>query len=322
MQRSSIEWLQIPGYSPHSWNNVRGCEKVSPGCAHCYAETFAERFRGVEGHPYEFGFDFRLAPFKLEEPLTVPERCAVFVNSMADLFYGGNKHDKAENPTEYIRDTCQVMLDADWHIYIILTKRAERMRDLLNGNDDVFREASEAAHIWWGVSVENQKHGLQRLRILQETRARTRCISFEPLLEDLGEVDLSGIDWGKVGGESGVGYRSMEKKWVTNLMRQMREQKVQRHFKQWGGIQKKKSGRELNGRIYDEYPKIVKELEGREAPPHKERMDAIESLRAHVRERWMDHPLVANIPDKMRSIYLNNGESSERRIPHLFNEKD
>lgn len=304
MQKSPIEWLKIPGYSPRSWNNVRGCEKISPGCAHCYAETFAERFRGVSGHPYEFGFDFRLAPFKLEEPLTVSERCAVFVNSMADLFYGGGKHDKAENPTDYIRDTCQVMLDADWHIYIILTKRAERMRDLLNSPDTVFRNAAKAAHIWWGVSVENQKQGLDRLRLLQETRARTRCISFEPLLEDLGEIDLRGIDWGKIGGESGVGCRSMEEKWVTNIMRQMKEQKTQRHFKQWGGIQKKKSGRVLNGRIYDEYPKIVKELVEREVPPREERMDAVEKLRKLVRQKWIGHPLLANIPDKMRQIYL------------------
>lgn len=309
MQKSSIEWLQIPEYEPRSWNNVRGCEKVSPGCTHCYAETFAERFRGVEEHPYEFGFDFRLAPFKLEEPLTVSKRCAVFVNSMADLFYGGGKIDKEENPTEYIRDVCKVMLRADWHIYIILTKRAERMRDLLNGSDEVFREAAQAQHIWWGVSVENKKHGLPRLKTLQETHARTRCISFEPLLEDLGEMDLSGIHWGKIGGESGAGCRSMEKRWVTNIMRQLRAQKVARHFKQWGGTQKKKAGRILNGKTYSEYPKIVKKLEGREAPPREERLETINRLRAYARERWMNHPLLANVPEKMRSTYLNEEPS-------------
>lgn len=320
MQESPIEWLQIPGYSPRSWNNVRGCEKVSPGCARCYAETFAERWRGVKGHPYEFGFDFRLAPFKLEEPLTVAERCAVFVNSMADLFYGGNPRDKEKNPTEYIRDTCNVMLEADWHIYIILTKRAERMRELLNGGDEVFARAAQAPHIWWGVSAENKRHGLERIRILQDTNARTRCVSFEPLLEDLGEVDLHGIHWGKVGGESGPRSRPMEKRWVKNLMRQLRLQRVARHFKQWGGTQKKKAGRELNGRVYSEYPKIVSELEGREAPSHKDRMSMIEKLRAHVREKWMEHPLVANIPDKMRPIYLNGSASGARVSLPLLNE--
>lgn len=317
MQKSPIEWLQVPGYSPRSWNNVRGCEKVSPGCTHCYAETFAERFRGVEGHPYEFGFDFRLAPFKLEEPLTVSERSAVFVNSMADIFYGGNRHDKAENPTEYIRDACQIMLEADWHIYIILTKRAQRMKDLLNGTDSIFREAAQAPHIWWGVSVENQKHGLERLKILQETRARTRCISFEPLLEDLGEMDLTGIDWGKIGGESGAGCRPMEKDWVGNIMDQMKEQNVRRHFKQWGGTRKKKTGRKLNGRTYDEFPPIIQELRGREAPALPERKNAISKLREYVRGRWMDHPLLSNVPEKMRDAYEPTSDGQEE-MPSLF----
>lgn len=314
MQESPIEWLKIPGYSPRSWNNVRGCEEITPGCARCYAKKIAERFRGTVGHPYEFGFDFRIAPFKMEEPLTVAERCAVFVNSMADLFYGGNPRDEEENPTDYIRDTCRVMLEADWHIYIILTKRAERMRELLNDGDEVFSKAAQAQHIWWGVSAENKKHGLERIRILQETNVRTRCISFEPLLEDLGDVDLHGIHWGKIGGESGQkNPRRMEKSWVMHLMHQLRVQKVARHFKQWGGTRKKKAGRLLNGRMYDEYPKIVRELKGREAPPLRERQETIEKIRVHVREKWMHHPLLANVPEKMQPIYLDETPKKGRR---------
>jgi protein gp37 len=310
MQQSPIEWLKVPGYAPTSWNNTRGCKEVSEECARCYARQFAERFRGVEGHPYEFGFDFKIAPFKLEEPLTVERRCAVFVNSMTDLFYGGHKGDKNENPTEYIRDACDVMLKADWHIYIILTKRAERMKKLLNSKDPVFREAAQAKHIWWGVSAGNKANGLPRIKALQETDVRTRCISFEPLLEDLGDMDLSGIHWGKVGGESGPKARSMDKKWVDNIMQQLREQKIARHFKQWGGTRKKKTGRTLNGRTYDEFPKIVKELKGREALPREERAALIENLRTHVRQQWMNHPLLANISGKMESIYVQEEEQN------------
>lgn len=144
---SKIEWTDA------TWNPVRGCTKISPGCAHCYAETFAERFRGVPGHPYEQGFDLRLVPEKLVEPATWSKSRMVFVNSMSDLFHDGV-------PEEYIEAVARVMVAADWHVYQVLTKRSERMRDLLRGR---LRFAVERPHIWWGVSVENKRHGLPRV---------------------------------------------------------------------------------------------------------------------------------------------------------------
>ncbi|TSC57737.1 MAG: hypothetical protein Greene041619_982 [Candidatus Peregrinibacteria bacterium Greene0416_19] len=327
MQESPIEWLKIPGYSPRSWNNARGCKEVGTECMHCYAKTMAERWRGTEGHPYEFGFDFRIAPFKMEDPLRVMERCAVFVNSMTDVFYGGNKHDIGENPTDYIRDSCRVMLIADWHIYIILTKRVERMRKLLNRTDEVFTAAAQAPHIFWGVSAGNKKDGLPRIKILQDTDVRTRCVSFEPLLEDLGELDLRGIHWGKVGGESGAGFRPMQPQWAENVMRQLREQKVARHFKQWGGHNHSEGGRKYRGRTYDEYPAVIEELRDRKAPPRRDRLELIAHLRAEVREKWMNHPLLANVPDSMRPIYLGeeagkNGRAGAFALPMAEKEEE
>ena len=328
MQDSDIEWLKMDGYKPKTWNASRGCKEVSDECAQCYAKQFAERWRGVVGHPYEFGFDFRLAPFKLEEPLTVPSQCTVFVNSMTDLFYGGDEHDPPPEqcmPDEYIRDMCDVMLKADWHIYIILTKRAERMRNLLNSNDSVFKQASESPHIWWGVSAGRKEKGLPRIQELQQTRASVRCVSFEPLLEDLEELNLHNIDWGKIGGESGnKGPRLMEKKWARSILAQLWKQgRIPRHFKQWGGVDKKKAGRKINGREYNEYPDIANELVGRKPPSRSERLKMIDDLREYVRDQWMDHPLLANVPDKMRPIYLNHPESSakKRQLP-MFDDKE
>ena len=191
---SKIEWTDA------TWNPVRGCSKVSPGCLHCYAETFAERFRGVPGHPFEFGFDLRLVPEKLGDPIRWSKPKKVFVNSMSDLFHEGV-------PDEYIEKVCRVMLAANWHTYQILTKRADRMAALLQGK---LRKAAKAAHIWWGVSVENRNHGLPRIDKLRSAKAAVAFLSIEPLLEDLGKFDLRGIDWVIVGGESGAGARPMD----------------------------------------------------------------------------------------------------------------
>ncbi|HWW61477.1 MAG TPA: phage Gp37/Gp68 family protein, partial [Thermoanaerobaculia bacterium] len=199
---------------------------------------------GVAGHPYEQGFDLRLVPGKLDDPLRwlTPKR--IFVNSMSDLF-----HDDV--PDEYIVRVAKVMLRAHWHVFQILTKRSERMRDALN---TYLREAAEAEHIWWGVSVEDRKFGLPRIVDLQRSDARVRFLSVEPLLEDLGDMDLSGISWVIVGGESGPGARSMHPTWVDNVFRQCRAQRVSFFFKQWGGTRKKSAGRMLHGRTYDEMP--------------------------------------------------------------------
>jgi len=237
-ERSAIEWTDA------TWNPVRGCTKISPGCKHCYAETFAERFRGVKGHPYEQGFDLRLVPEKLMEPLRWHTPKRIFVNSMSDLF-----HDKV--PDTYIESVADVMIRADWHTYQVLTKRADRLRDLL---ETKLRFAAAKPHIWWGTSVENKKHGVPRIEHLRSAPASVRFLSIEPLLEDLGALDLVGIHWVIVGGESGPGARLMKRQWVVSIRRQCRQQNVSFFFKQWGGVRKSKTGRLLDGRTYDDMP--------------------------------------------------------------------
>src|SRR5579862_3129900 len=235
---SHIEWTDA------TWNPVRGCIKVSPGCKHCYAETFAERFRGVKGHPYEQGFDLRLVPKKLVEPFTWRSPKLVFVNSMSDLFQTGV-------PDDYVETVATVMLRANWHTYQVLTKRSERMKALLNGS---LSFAAKKQNVWWGVSVEDKKYGVPRIRHLQETKAAVKFLSIEPLLEDLGQLNLRGIGWVIVGGESGPGARQMKPEWVVSIRDQCFEQGVPFFFKQWGGVRKSKNGRLLDGRTYDEYP--------------------------------------------------------------------
>jgi protein gp37 len=236
--KTKIEWTDA------TWNPVRGCTKTSPGCLHCYAETFAERWRGIPGHPFEFGFDLRLVPDKLGDPLRWGAPRKIFVNSMSDLFHPGV-------PDDYILKVARVMVAANWHTYQILTKRADRMAALLKGK---LRFAAGESHIWWGVSVENRKHGLPRIDLLRCSPAAMRFLSIEPLLEDLGAFDLSGISWVIVGGESGPGARPMKAEWVRNLRRQCKAAKVAFFFKQWGGVRKSEAGRELDGRTYDAYP--------------------------------------------------------------------
>ncbi len=238
-EHSKIEWTEA------TWNPVRGCLKISPGCKHCYAETFAERFRGVPGHPYEHGFTPRLVPAKLLEPIKWPEPKTVFVNSMSDLFQDAV-------PDDYITAVAEVMRRADWHTYQVLTKRAGRLHHLLTTK---LKAAANAAHIWWGVSVEDRKYGVPRIEQLQRTPARVRFLSVEPLLEDLGRLDLADIHWVIVGGESGSGARRMEPEWVKSIHKQCANAEVPFFFKQWGGVRKSKFGRSLNGRTYDEMPR-------------------------------------------------------------------
>jgi protein gp37 len=236
--KSKIEWTDA------TWNPVRGCTKISPGCKHCYAETFAERFRGVPGHPYEQGFDLRLVPEKLSEPLRWTSPKMVFVNSMSDLFH-------EDVPDDYMLKVAEVMRLANWHTYQILTKRSERLRDTLRGE---LQPLAKLSHIWWGVSVENRKHGLPRIDHLRAAPAAVRFLSVEPLLEDLGDIDLTGISWVIVGGESGPGARPMKEEWVRSIRDQCRKAKVPFFFKQWGGTRKSLTGRELDGRTHDDMP--------------------------------------------------------------------
>jgi protein gp37 len=239
-EHSRIEWTDA------TWNPVRGCTKISPGCKHCYAQTFAERFRGVTGHPYEQGFDLRLVPEKMNEPLKWKTSKKIFVNSMSDLFH-------PEVPDDFIIDVARVMMKGSWHQYQVLTKRSDRLHSLLNSK---LRFATDCSHIWWGVSVEDKKHGVPRIDNLRNTPAMIKFLSVEPLLESLGEVSLVGIDWVIVGGESGWGARKLEEEWVQELLAKCQRQNVPFFFKQWGGTRKKLSGRLLNGRTYDELPII------------------------------------------------------------------
>jgi protein gp37 len=243
-ENSAIEWTDS------TWNPVRGCTKVSPGCKHCYAERFSERFRGVPGSPFEQGFDLRLVPEKLGEPLRWRTPKRIFVNSMSDLF-----HERI--PTEYIAKVGSVMEQANWHIYQVLTKRHERLHGLLAGE---LRWLARLPHVWFGVSVEDREYGLPRIALLRKTPAAVRFLSVEPLLEDLGKISLRGIHWVIVGGESGPGARPMEKGWVLKILAQCREQRVAFFFKQWGGVRKHKTGRTLNGRTFDELPRLLEKV--------------------------------------------------------------
>lgn len=237
---SKIEWTDA------TWNPVRGCTKISPGCAHCYACTFAERFRGVSGHPYEQGFDLRLVPDKLTQPLVWRTPKKIFVNSMSDLFHEGV-------PDDYIEAVTRVMTTAKWHTFQVLTKRSERLRDLLNS---LLRSAARQPHIWWGVSVENRKHGLPRIDHLRESSALQRFLSIEPLLENLGRINLGEIKWVIVGGESGPHARPMDIRWARHIRQQCKEAQVAFFLKQLGGRKGKRGGCEavLDGKQWREFP--------------------------------------------------------------------
>ena len=260
-ENSSIEWTDT------TWNPVTGCTKISAGCDNCYAARFSERFRGVPGHPFEFGFDLRLVPEKLGDPIRWSKPKKIFVNSMSDLFHEGV-------PDEYIDKVCRVMLAANWHTYQVLTKRASRMAALLQGK---LRAAARASHIWWGVSVENRQHGLPRIDQLRNAEPAVAFLSIEPLLEDLGPINLRSIRWVIVGGESGPGARPMAPEWVRRIHTQCRAQKVPFFFKQWGGVRKALAGRRLDGQIYDEFPKVMPNA----VPSPSRRAGLLEGL-AHV----------------------------------------
>lgn len=287
---SNIEWTDA------TWNPVRGCTKVSPGCKHCYAETFAERWRGIAGHPYERGFDPREVSDQLGLPLSWRKPRRIFVNSMSDLFM-------EEVSDEYIATVFGVMAAASRHTFQVLTKRAKRLPDwfawaarqtfgdLPHGRDpteyadplcalmsalaecpahlpgldaegDEGDQLARALNVPWplpnvhlGVSVEDRKYGLPRIEALREVPAALRFLSIEPLLDDLGPLDLRGIGWVIVGGESGPGARPMRPEWVRSIRDQCIAANVPFFFKQWGGVLKKKTGRDLDGRTWDEFPR-------------------------------------------------------------------
>jgi protein gp37 len=233
--KSSIEWTES------TWNPVTGCTKISPGCKHCYAERMAKRLHAMGQPNYRHGFQVSLHEHMLELPLGWKKPQRIFVNSMSDLF-----HDKI--PEAYIQRVFDVMRRAPQHTFQVLTKRAERLESL-------GRSIEWPANVWMGVSVETPEYRY-RLDHLRRTPARVRFVSFEPLLGALGVVDLAGIHWAIVGGESGPKARPMNEAWVTELRDQCLVARVAFFFKQWGGTNKKKAGRLLDGRTWDEMPRV------------------------------------------------------------------
>jgi protein gp37 len=236
-ETSSIEWTDA------TWNPITGCTKISAGCDHCYAERFSERFRGTPGHPFETGFDLTLRPDRIEQPLRWRTPRMIFVNSMSDLF-----HKKV--PQTFIERVFETMERAHWHTFQVLTKRSSLMRDFLRKR---YRAQRGPVHMWFGVSVEDGGKK-SRVRHLQETPAGVRFLSIEPLIGPMGKLDLSGIDWVIVGGESGPGARPMDPEWVRDVREQCLAHGVAFFFKQWGGLRPKSGGRRLDGREWNDFP--------------------------------------------------------------------
>ena len=237
---SAIEWTDA------TWNPVTGCTKVSRGCDHCYAERFAERWRDVPGHPYEQGFDLRRWPSRLDQPARWRKPRMIFVNSMGDLFH-------KEIPGEFIDKVFEQMEIVNRHIYQVLTKRSVRMRDYLRRRYD---QGTAPSHIWCGVSVEDRTV-CSRIRHLAMAPASVRFLSLEPLLGPLGAIDLQGISWVIVGGESGPHARPLKSGWVRQIRDQCRDAEVPFFFKQWGGATPKAGGRLLEGEEYNFMPKAL-----------------------------------------------------------------
>jgi len=236
---SRIEWTEM------TWNPVTGCTKVSQGCKNCYAERMAGRLKAMGSARYRNGFGLTLHRDLVELPKNWKRGRMVFVNSMSDLFH------KAI-PTSFVDSVFDTMERADWHVFQVLTKRSSLLRRYVNA-----RYVDRAPpHIWLGVSIED-RGSLVRLRHLLESKAAVRFVSFEPLLEALGQMDLSGIDWAIVGGESGFGARPMKREWVISIRKQCRKYGIPFFFKQWGGVHKAAAGRKLDGRTYDEMPSPV-----------------------------------------------------------------
>jgi protein gp37 len=259
-ERSSIEWTEA------TWNPATGCTKVSPGCAHCYAETFAERFRGVPGHPYEHGFDLQLREERLEQPLDWRQPRLIFVNSMSDLF-----HEAIEE--SFIKAIFDVMQRADWHTFQILTKRSRRMLELAP-------HLPWPDNVWMGVSVENQRWS-HRIDDLRKVPAKVRFLSCEPLLGPL-RLDLQDIHWVIVGGESGPRARPMKAEWARDIRRQCEDAGVPFFFKHWGAhseagarVGKKAAGRLLDGKTWNDLPT---------------------PLDSRKTERWLREPCATQMP--------------------------
>jgi len=233
--KSKIEWTES------TWNPVSGCTKISRGCDNCYAERMAMRLKAMGTRGYENGFDVTLHPHALEKPLKLKKPQVIFVNSMSDIF-----HEKI--PDEFIYQIFDVMNKANWHTFQVLTKRPKRLAKMaskLNWTDN----------IWMGVTVEENEY-VDRVDYLRDCPAKIKFLSLEPLIDSVDNLDYTNIDWVIVGGESGYGAREMKKEWVLEIKDRCKTENIDFFFKQWGGVNKKKAGRELDGKYYDEMPKI------------------------------------------------------------------
>jgi protein gp37 len=231
--KSSIEWTES------TWNPLTGCTKISPGCKHCYAERMAKRLRAMGQPNYANGFKLTLHPQALEIPLGWKKPQMIFVNSMSDLFH-------KDVPVDFIQQVFDVMRRADWHRFQVLTKRAERLLE-------IDPQIEWPSNVWMGVSVENQDYKY-RIELLRQTHAKIKFLSLEPLLGPLPRLNLKGINWVIVGGESGPGARPLREEWVIDIRDQCKARHVPFFFKQWGGVQKKRAGRLLQGEIYSQMP--------------------------------------------------------------------
>ena len=240
-QKSKIEWTQ------NTWNPTTGCTKISSGCRFCYAEIMAKRLQAMKVRGYENGFDLTVLPERLEQPLKRKKPTIYFVNSMSDLFH-------EDIPDPFIVDVFRIIRKAEQHKFQILTKRAERL-------ENFFKNHRIPKNIWLGVTVEDKRYGLPRINHLRKIQASVRFVSIEPLLENLGKINLTDIHWVIVGGESGTSARPMKKFWVENIQKQCQQAGVKFFFKQWGtwGVDeikrnKKENGRQLNGKVFNEMP--------------------------------------------------------------------
>jgi len=240
---SEIEWTEA------TWNPTTGCSKISPGCKNCYAEKLSKRLKAMGVKKYKNNFQFTEQPNDLELPFLWKKPKKIFVNSMSDLF-----HEEAR--MEYVASCFHTMIQANWHIFQILTKRSQKMVQFSELFENYFGDYIPP-HVWMGVSVENKDY-VKRIDDLRNVKCHTRFISFEPLIGPVGKLNLKEIDWAIIGGESGFGYRSVKKEWILDIINQCKKQKVAVFFKQWGGIRPKSGGRKINRRTYDEYPLIKK----------------------------------------------------------------
>jgi len=235
MSKSKIEWTES------TWNPISGCTKISRGCDNCYAERMAMRLKAMGTRGYENGFEVTMHPHALEKPLKMKKPQVIFVNSMSDIF-----HDKI--PDAFIVEIFEVMNKAHWHTFQVLTKRPKRLEKIAD-------KLNWTPNIWMGVTVEANEYAY-RVDYLRNCPAKTKFLSLEPLIDSVDKLDYSGIDWVIVGGESGPGARSMKKEWVIEIRDRCKKENIDFFFKQWGGVNKKKLGRQLEGRFYDEMPKL------------------------------------------------------------------